>query len=76
MTDELFNQASILKAEVKNLYSIICLLKNIPTKDFSISASSIGGRVDHACHFHLDGDLLIEFLQKELEKKERQFAKL
>ena len=76
MTDELFNKARILKDEINRLRKTICLLKNIPTKDFSIMASSIGGCIDHACEFILDGDLLIGLLQGELKKREQEFAKL
>jgi len=76
MTNELFNKARILDSEIKELRKTICLLKNIPTKDFNIRASTIGGGVDHSCQFILDGDLLIEFLKGELKKKEQKFAKL
>ena len=76
MTNELFNKARILKDEITSLRTTICLLKNIPTKHFSIMASSIGGGVDHACEFLLEGDLLIGLLQGELKKKEQEFAKL
>ena len=76
MTNELFNKARILNDEIRELSKTICLLKKIPTKVFSIHAASIGGGVDHACSFHLDGDLLIAFLKEELKKREQKFAKL
>lgn len=76
MTEKKFQKINAAHSEIRYWKDILRNLKKIPTSDFHIRASTVGGDYDNSVSFIIKGDELIDLITKKLQTAIDEFERL
>jgi hypothetical protein len=76
MTEKKFQKINAAHSEIRYWRDVLRNLKDIPTTDFHIRASTVGSGCDHSVSFIIKGDELIDLITKKLQTAIDEFERL